>query len=408
MSSPVEIVQFAHTVRKRYLRWQADRRLDAARLGRESKLLGDLLSNYYPTFARPWADLRYPVVVFEVPKNQTNKPESILGSLADDTMRPDSWLLRAGEQYVNSLRAVGRPLEDLPTYVLREMNLGAAVTLDCARGTYFDALRTCDLLEWELLAELAEVKPELGLQSVLGQLKCRNYIHYLSKQPVTDPAGRSAAIAISTVVLFRDRDGYKVLLQERSNLGAAVHGDLFHVVPSGMFQPVVQEWSAEYSVTHNVFREYLEELFCVKEVAHPRSIVSVDYFYDNRNLKFLRSLIGKGDARLLLTGLAVNLLNLRPEICTLLYINSPDWFEKHRTGSDGLDPIELNEEWQASGKSGVGAKPWSWITRQCPPSVKIAPAGAAALYLATRTVEQEQLLRSVRRRGPNSPRQLLP
>jgi hypothetical protein len=38
-------------------------------------------------------------------------------------------------------------------------------------------------------------------------------------------------------------------------------------------------------------------------------------------------MLESGAARLLYTGIAVNLLALRPEICTLLVIDDPSWFE---------------------------------------------------------------------------------
>jgi hypothetical protein len=173
-----------------------------------------------------------------------------------------------------------------------------------------------------------------------------------------------------------------VILQHRSSKGVAVHRDLWHVAPSFMFQAVVRETVKEYSVIHNIFREYLEELFKVKEATAPPSVISHDYFYGNPNLKYLRSLLANGDAQLLLTGVTVNLLNLRPEICTLLYVESPEWYRKHSTGLDGLDRLELSDEFEASGLS---AQPVSSIRRGYPPPAETVPSGAAALFLALET-----------------------
>ena len=47
-------------------------------------------------------------------------------------------------------------------------------------------------------------------------------------------------------------------------------------------------------------------------------------------LEYLDVLLRAGDAQLLFTGVAMDLLNLRPEICTLLVIQTPEWFEQAR------------------------------------------------------------------------------
>ncbi len=374
---------------KKWRQRHAEGKFRHAKLGRQSPLLADVLSELYPTFERPWADRRYPVILFRVPESQITKPESILGSLADEVVVPDRSLRQAGDEYLDDLRTVGHSLiTNNGTYVLKAMNANEIVNLDCAHGTYFDALATCDLLEWELLSTLGKTKAR-SVASVVNQLKWRSYVHYLSHEPTTCPIGRSAAIAVSTTILFRRTNDYAVLVQRRSDKGVAVHGDFLHVAPSFMFQPVVGEWTKEYSVVHNIYREYLEELFSVKEASVAPSVMAVDYFYGNPNLKFLRSLIDAGDAVLLLTGLAVNLLNLRPEICTLLHISSPKWYEKHSRGIDGLSRLQLNEEFQATD---LGAKPLGWVKKGCPLPEETVPPGAAAMYLAVTTAEQMGLV----------------
>ena len=281
---------------KKWRQRHAEGKFRHAKLGRQSPLLADVLSELYPTFERPWADRRYPVILFRVPESQITKPESILGSLADEVVVPDRSLRQAGDEYLDDLRTVGHSLiTNNGTYVLKAMNANEIVNLDCAHGTYFDALATCDLLEWELLSTLGKTKAR-SVASVVNQLKWRSYVHYLSHEPTTCPIGRSAAIAVSTTILFRRTNDYAVLVQRRSDKGVAVHGDFLHVAPSFMFQPVVGEWTKEYSVVHNIYREYLEELFSVKEASVAPSVMAVDYFYGNPNLKFLRSLIDAGDA----------------------------------------------------------------------------------------------------------------
>ncbi|SNQ59814.1 conserved hypothetical protein [Candidatus Methanoperedens nitroreducens] len=65
-------------------------------------------------------------------------------------------------------------------------------------------------------------------------------------------------------------------------------------------------------------------------------------------LKILRKLIENNEAELFFTGVAVNLLNLRPEICTLLLIKSPEWYKLQSqdmaTKIEKLKKISYNKE----------------------------------------------------------------
>ena len=75
-----------------------------------------------------------------------------------------------------------------------------------------------------------------------------------------------------------------------------------------------------------------------------------NFFYEDPNLKYLIDLENKGDARFFFTGVALNLLNLRPEICTLLLITNDEWIKNQSRGSkvgdDQLDVIKINWEFK--------------------------------------------------------------
>jgi hypothetical protein len=139
-------------------------------------------------------------------------------------------------------------------------------------------------------------------------------------------------MSISTLIVFDDGDTYQAFVRQRSGRTAA-HSDLYHVIPSFMFQPMLGDVRREYSVRHNVFREYLEELFGVEEMRLSKGELALDWFYDHEELAYLRSLLDAGSAELLLTGFAVNMLNLRPEICTLLLIRDPNWRRRRIAGN---------------------------------------------------------------------------
>jgi hypothetical protein len=145
-----------------------------------------------------------------------------------------------------------------------------------------------------------------------------------------------------------------------------------------------------------VYREYLEELFSREEVKTSRSVISYDYFYGDRNLAYLRSLIESGSARLYFTGLAVNLLTLRVDICTLLHIRDYDWFANHKGGTRDLDRIELNDEWKpppARTKTGTYVWPVDELERYDLNLANTAPFTAAGIALGLRLARNENLIR---------------
>lgn len=138
---------------------------------------------------------------------------------------------------------------------------------------------------------------------------------------------------------------------------------------------------------HNVLREFGEELFDIEELERDRGYVAFEWFYEAPPVKELRDLLATGEAQLLLTGVAVNLLNLRPEVCTLLLILTPEWYRVHSKDikSRGL----LCDNWEFADAAELAR------TRQvglAPPPVfgpygdllsywNVAPPGAAAYYL---------------------------
>ena len=117
-----------------------------------------------------------------------------------------------------------------------------------------------------------------------------------------------------------------------------------------MFQPVVRCYKEEYSVRHNIYREYLEEIFGRWDLDKPSEKLSHDFFYEEPILQYLIQLENEGKAKFFFTGISINLLNLRPEIHTLLLINDPEWILNQgigrKIGKLQLSPISINWEFK--------------------------------------------------------------
>jgi len=399
--SPTEIYEWYKSSRK----WWADKKwkeiVKAMSLSRENVLLYKFLSHIYRFhYTLKCNNLLYPLAIFIAPRNQWHDPESILHSLKENQeYKFESHLFDEGEKYRKAIEATGVVLEDLPTYRMLNLMTNGGLKLACATGYYFDSIRTCDVLEYELLRKFYNNTPRESafVNFLRKELELRMSLHKVVSDPVVDGAFRSAAIAISTLIIFNDSDRcYRILLRQRSRR-VAVHTDLFHVIPSFMFQPLVGDVKNEFSVRHNIYREYLEEVFAAKEVEKPVG-ETFDYFYGNPNLEYLKELTQSGEAKLLLTGVTVNLLNLRPEICTILLIRTPEWFRLHRRGDRrrGISRLKFNYEFKSvqeilRARSRVITTPLLDSSFSFPSFItpaNIVPPGAAAISLGLEVAKE--------------------
>jgi len=162
----------------------------------------------------------------------------------------------------------------------------------------------------------------------------RAWLHDRVPEPVADGRPRSAGIGVSTLTVVRVRNrsfvGYKLFLSPRS-VTVATQRRRYHVVPSGMFQPFIPGESADllqeqFSVAATAVREFVEELYGVHELETGDGRVDPNAIYHRREAQLLNGMLKAGDAALLYSGVAVNLLALRHELCTVLVIEDPAGF----------------------------------------------------------------------------------
>jgi transcriptional regulator with XRE-family HTH domain len=223
------------------------------------------------------------------------------------------------------------------TYDLRAMTTDndGRVQLDCKLGTYFHSLSTSEALDPELMEAYA-AWPDSQPSTAWPRLERRAWLHERVRDPVMDGRYRSAALGVSTLTIVRVRnrtfDGYKMFLSPRS-CTVATQRRRYHVVPSGMFQPFIPSESpdllqSQFSVFATVAREFVEELYGVQELETGDGRVDPQAIYRRREARLLSDMLKSGGAALLYTGVAVNLLALRHEVCTVLVIDDPGWYER--------------------------------------------------------------------------------
>jgi hypothetical protein len=292
----------------------------------------------------------FPVAVFPLAPGAESDPETVLGQLVSRRPKPIF-----EERIIRTIEDRGSEIWNGDTFSLAELRLdshGRAESMDAYVGSYFDMVCSASYLEYELLDALRQTE---GRPFALGSLPVRQQTLALFSTPgacLRAGGGIDAVIAISTLVVYLRQGEYWIMCDVRSKK-VAEYGDLYHVIPSFIFQPVVAptryNLQVEWSVRHNIYREYLEELFRVPETQHAAGAVDPRYFYGHPNLRYLQRLLTTGVADLKGVAFIFNLLNHRPELCTLLLIRDEEWYRKqsfsrHSTAAGSLQYLNINDE----------------------------------------------------------------
>lgn len=269
------------------------------------------------------------------------KPRSsrqVLGSLRPETHQfsSSSWLLE-------EMQRTKKHLWNGKTYALDFMyrfkstsdaeDSLAGDRLHCTVGSYFDTVNTCTILEAELERAIATLPLDASPQDCYQALPLRQKLHgdhrgQKALQDVWTGHNRSAAIAISCCFVVNvssktdSKDEYRYFLHQRSAQVAEGAGQ-YHIVPSMIFQPTgVDPFDQQsYNLEATILREVAEELFDHEEGAQATNLYP--------EIADLQALLVNGGATLLITGVAMDLLCLRPEFLALLWIRDRAWFKRH-------------------------------------------------------------------------------
>lgn len=270
----------------------------------------------------------FPMGILELSSEVKNSPNTILGRI-DSSNKKEITILEP--ELVNALKRKGVKIWNGNTFSLDHLVLDherKVSTINAYIGSYFNMISSADYLELELLAAIAQDKSIDLTDFSARRATMSEYNSPL--ECLKNGGGVDAVIAISTLVVYLRDNRYWLLCDVRSK-EIAEYGDLYHVIPSFIFQPVTgvseHNLKVEWSITHNIYREYLEELFNVPEVEQIGKPVAPDFFYRHPNLLLLQSMLNDGSAKIKGVALGFNLFNHRPEILTLLLIEDELWYE---------------------------------------------------------------------------------
>jgi hypothetical protein len=268
-----------------------------------------------------------PVAILPPAPETENDPDRLLGSLSRRILDP--FVSKPG--VVPVLNRAGGPFWDGRTFSLDRLEAdreGRIKTLHGRLGSYFSMLASAGYLEWEALSAVSGQR--WGASDLRMPERERLLFRYgTSGECLMQGGGVDAAIAVSTLVVYA-RDKRFWCLAEKRRRFATVYGPRIHVVPAFMMQPLTGTSFAsikkEWSVRHNLIREYLEELFAYPETDDGGSLQETERMVNHPNWLFLSGMMDRGRAGLHLLGLAFNLLSHRPEILTLLLIEDEEWY----------------------------------------------------------------------------------
>jgi hypothetical protein len=276
----------------------------------------------------------YPVTVFRAPPHQQADVDSLLDSAIPNETVDQAWFAFLDRAHLEQRQQAGRTLTNGLCYVLDHMTVNP-LRITAKLGYYFDMMQTCDALDHEL-RDYA-----LGLRDDLPNRE-RLHAQVPRARLFTSGAGRSTLLGGSALVVFRDAAGYQAVVMQRS-ASLAIGAGLYHVTPAFVFQPSgpesmrVDDWSLRWQC----YRELGEELFNVPEFEEwepqPQSHT---YVFQHPAVADLQAMLIDGRASHHLTGVAFNLLSLRPELCSMLLIDDPAWAQRWRPA---IDAAQNNE-----------------------------------------------------------------
>ena len=259
--------------------------------------------------------------------------------------------------------------------VLEEISAAPNLTMTVNTASYGQIVRTSDSLvnEFAAFADLASRsafrgRPRplvFGGNDLLKVLPWRRQVHAWDDRAalLVAPRGRASGLGVS-LALVNERCGSTSVYVARRSSSVGTYPDVLHVVPSGMMnargdaQPAANELASLPRLT--MMSEFLEECFDIAELSgHSVGNYAkrVDKLIDAHRL---------GDLDPVFTGLAIDLLNLRTELCGVLDLTGHDsivdafnlsWEYTH---TEQLSQIDLETATQAVRRtefvqSGIGS-----------------------------------------------------
>lgn len=335
-------------------------------------------------------------LIWDNSSGEVVQPDRVLNRFDDSDPHSQrlSRSLLLDEAVYPQARKLIKSLSELPECPIQHEGLNYVLTrfdfaqgdpipkIDGRFGWYYDNLLTQYALEWELRKYLASVGPKPLQALPRSELPLRKALSEKVTDPLRSGEGRVASITVSTLVVFPrpNKDDYHCIVSKRSS-AVAVSAHMLHVAPAGMFEAANR--SDKWSVEENVFRELLEEAYGEQEQSTPQETTTHDPMYAKEPILTLQRLMQDDLAFHSVSGICVDLLNLRTEICTVLLVLD-EAFSTSRA-------MKLNWEYVKEGPAGTTLMELNQVEefmRAPPGQVGIVASGAVCIGLGYEWVKQ--------------------
>jgi hypothetical protein len=321
--------------------------------------------------------IAYPVMVYPAGPEASGDPDGLLASGFPRHYADPAEFTPYAADHLRDRRRTHPHMTNGVSYMLDELT-PEPLHIRGRLGYYFDMIATCDALDQELRAYGRGQRDDTPLRDAFHRA-------IPPQQALTSGRGRAAIIGGAVLTMYRCNGAYEFILGQRSQR-VSVGVGLYHVVPAFVYQPSGPPgfYADDWSIRHQVAREFGEELFGMPEyVDWQPQPETATYFYDHPPVAELKAMLAEGRAELHLTGVAFNLLSLRPEVCALLIIHDEDWYLRRR---QTLHKVR-DDERQATHYIPLD----TLAGLPDDPHIHLTPHGAAALWLG---VERARVLTS--------------
>ncbi len=290
-------------------------------------------------------------------------------------------LMASGERYdrySRALRDLARPklLDNRVSYRLLDVEWsGSRRILGFNYTSYFDVLDVGEA-----------VGHEFAQAWLAAGRKRPSFADLPFRRSITDPFdlfARPMLPSINTLTIRRDCiEGHRMYLHRRDARAVAAAGDMYHVIPAGVFQPAAlapAHQNNDFSLWRNIQREYSEEF--LGNCEHDgNSIDPIAYDIDEPFVSFEKARQA-GDFRVFACAMVLEPLTLWVELLTVAIIAAPV-FDALFSGM-----VAVNEEGAAvsteAGRPTVGI-PFTEASRERLRAEPLSPISRACVELAWR------------------------
>jgi hypothetical protein len=351
--APMEPAVLAKLGERTYFRYR-DEKVEAL----DTSITSRALASRYDCDPVSIGDQAFPVTILWQNRADLVNPDDILGALDSSTTEPlvSSPTLNVAEYaaarlFIKSIYTAGPIKYEGLEYCMTAIDLaGSLPRVDGRFGLYYDNILTQYAMEWELKKALKEHGNDALAPDRVGALPLRETVER-GRNPLFDGTQRCTAMTVSMLMVFERREqGLWTIIQRRSR-AVGLSAGMLHVVPAGMFE--AKNKHEKWSVQSAVRREMLEEVYNEQEQQGDGIPGFEDHLLRKEPILFLSQLLKEGRAEFSVTGICCDLLNLRPEICTILFVRD--------AGLTETRAMQVNWEYEREGPAGRFGTPWNQV-----------------------------------------------